>query len=110
LETRLAQRHPQTALRLAAARLRADATRLALAMGRSVGRDVARIESLHKQLQALSPDAVLKRGYGITRRKRDGIILHSASDVRPGDTIVTRLAEGEVVSTVEDARQRKLFE
>jgi exodeoxyribonuclease VII large subunit len=79
-------------------------------MGRILGRDVARLDSVGKQLHALSPDAVLKRGYGITRRKRDGVILHSAADVKVGDTIITRLAEGEVVSTVEDARQPKLFE
>ena len=56
------------------------------------------------------PDPVTRVEDGITRRKRDGIILHSAADVKVGDTIITRLAEGEVISTVEDARQPKLFE
>jgi exodeoxyribonuclease VII large subunit len=109
-ERHLAARHPQNAVRLAAGRINADSTRLSLAMGRRLGRDGERIAAIVKQLQALSPEAVLRRGYGITRRKRDGIIIHSATDVKPGDTIITRLAAGEVTSTVEDGRQPKLFE
>jgi exodeoxyribonuclease VII large subunit len=110
LATRLAARHPQNAARLAAARLRADATRLHLALGRKLGRDGERLAALSRELDALSPEAVLRRGYGITRRKRDGVILHSASEVKTGDTIVTRLAKGEVTSVVEDGKQPKLFE
>jgi exodeoxyribonuclease VII large subunit len=110
LAHRLAARHPENAARLGSARLRAGATRLQLALARMLGRDEERLASLSRQLQALSPQAVLRRGYGITRRKRDGLIIHSATDVKPGDTIVTRLADGEVTSTVEDGRQPKLFE
>ena len=56
---------------------------------------------LYGELHRMAKRELSKRGYGITRRKRDGIIIHSSSDVKPGDAIVTRLAEGEVVSTVE---------
>jgi exodeoxyribonuclease VII large subunit len=110
METRLAARHPRHGLRLAVDRLAADAVRLRRALDCVLDSKVQRLEGLSKYLNALSPEAVLRRGYSITRRKRDGIIIHSATDVRPGDTLVTRVADGEVESTVEDKRQPKLFE
>jgi exodeoxyribonuclease VII large subunit len=49
------------------------------------------------QLRVLSPLAVLARGYSITTAA-DGRILTRSSDVRPGDRLRTRLAEGSVTS------------
>jgi len=58
--------------------------------------DVRRLEM---QLRALSPLAVLLRGYSVTRLA-DGCILNRAAQVRPGDALVTQLADGSVTSTV----------
>lgn len=45
-----------------------------------------------------SPDYVLKRGYSLAMK--DGRIIKHAGDLRPGDSLVTRFADGEVKSTV----------
>jgi exodeoxyribonuclease VII large subunit len=51
-------------------------------------------------LEALSPLAVLARGYSLTLAA-DGRPVRSAAGVKAGDLIRTRLAEGEIVSRVE---------
>jgi len=68
------------------------------------------MSALDAQLTALSPKAVMKRGYSITTRARDGAIVRAASELKIGDRIVTRFADGETKSVVEDARQLGLFE
>ena len=53
----------------------------------------------------VGPEQVLRRGYTITIRKRDGRILRSTAEVRPGDRMITRFADGQVEWTAEDPRQ-----
>ena len=53
------------------------------------------------KLEALSPLAILARGYSITRLESTGEILKDARQAKPGDRLVTRLGEGEVPSRVE---------
>ena len=60
-----------------------------------------RLQGLASRLESLSPLAVLKRGYSVTQRAADGAILRGAGDVRAGEMIVTRLADGQIVSRVE---------
>jgi exodeoxyribonuclease VII large subunit len=45
-------------------------------------------------LSSLSPLAVLGRGYSITQRRTDGLILRRAGDAAPGQEVDIRLAEG----------------
>ncbi len=59
-----------------------------------------RLGSLGELMRSLSPDAVLKRGYSITTDV-EGRPIMSPGQVRPGDRVRTRLAEGEIVSQVE---------
>ncbi|HEV3165845.1 MAG TPA: exodeoxyribonuclease VII large subunit [Isosphaeraceae bacterium] len=56
---------------------------------------------LAAQLEALSPLAVLARGYSITLQEDGTTVLQSADSVRPGDLILTRLAAGSLTSRVE---------
>jgi len=51
------------------------------------------------RLQALSPLAVLSRGYALVYGP-DGTLLRSAADVNPGDTLRARLATGSVDAQV----------
>jgi exodeoxyribonuclease VII large subunit len=53
------------------------------------------------QLEALSPLAVLSRGYSLTLRADGVTVARSAAELAPGDRIQTRLAVGMVVSKVE---------
>ena len=52
-------------------------------------------------LEALSPVAILGRGYSITRLESTEEILKEAAQAKPGDRIVTRLGSGQIVSRVE---------
>ncbi|HEX3148163.1 MAG TPA: exodeoxyribonuclease VII large subunit [Gemmataceae bacterium] len=68
-----------------------------------IDRAGAKVASLAGRLEGLSPLNVLSRGYSLTRTP-DGHVIHDASTVAAGDTIVTRLARGELVSRVEEVR------
>ncbi|MDW8345096.1 MAG: exodeoxyribonuclease VII large subunit [Verrucomicrobiae bacterium] len=57
------------------------------------------LKEVRTRLELLSPLAVLNRGYSITRLS-DGRIVRSARQVRTGDSIHTRVADGEFVSVV----------
>ncbi|MBI4276480.1 exodeoxyribonuclease VII large subunit, partial [Candidatus Uhrbacteria bacterium] len=58
-----------------------------------------RLAEMMKLLKALSPTAVLARGYSITTK--DGQVLRDAGGVAPGDRISTTLADGRFDSLVE---------
>ncbi|MCA8916442.1 MAG: exodeoxyribonuclease VII large subunit [Planctomycetes bacterium] len=58
-----------------------------------------KLNALGAQLEALSPLKVLERGYSITRDEQ-GRVLKRARDAKEGETLVTKLAEGSIVSKV----------
>jgi exodeoxyribonuclease VII large subunit len=58
------------------------------------------VAGLAGRLQALSPLAVLARGYSITLKLPERRVLTSSSRLRPGDRLETMLAQGRVESTV----------
>lgn len=53
------------------------------------------------RLKALSPTAILSRGYSITLAEPGGKVIRDSSGLKKGDTIKTRLYKGEVVSKVQ---------
>jgi exodeoxyribonuclease VII large subunit len=59
-----------------------------------------RLARLAAGLDALSPLAVLGRGYSLTFQADGTALVRSASDVVPGDLIQTRLVNGRIVSRV----------
>ncbi|MDD2875484.1 MAG: exodeoxyribonuclease VII large subunit, partial [Azoarcus sp.] len=61
------------------------------------------IAALGAHLQHLAPEAVLARGYSITRDAA-GNILRSAACASVGDTIRVQLSEGELSGTVSGKR------
>ncbi len=65
----------------------------------------ARVLQSEKHLRALSPLAVLQRGYSLSFRA-DGTLLRSADDVRMGDSITTRLHAGTVRSRVTETEMQ----
>jgi len=52
-------------------------------------------------LHALSPLAILGRGYSITRRWPELTVLRAASAVAPGEVVHVRLAAGELLCEVQ---------
>lgn len=57
------------------------------------------LNSLGAHLEALSPLKVLERGYSITRNAK-GKVIKKVGEVKKGETITTKLADGEVESEV----------
>jgi exodeoxyribonuclease VII large subunit len=110
LDLRLQRRDPARLTQLADQRLKVSAAQLAAAMRRKLATLDAKIESTGRQLEAVSPPAVLKRGYTITSRKKGGELIRSAADIKPGDKLLTRFVDGQVESIAEDQRQMSLFE
>lgn len=58
-----------------------------------------RVKRLLTTIEALSPKSILARGYSITRNAK-GEVVHTRGDVQAGETIHTRLASGEIESTI----------
>jgi exodeoxyribonuclease VII large subunit len=58
------------------------------------------LEARERALSALSPVAVLARGYSITTREGESVPLREAATVAPGERLMTRLARGELRSVV----------
>lgn len=61
--------------------------------------------ALGRELSAVGPENVLRRGYSVTLGP-DGRVVMRDADVRAGDVLETRLAEGRVRSVVEGERSR----
>ena len=59
-------------------------------------------------VHALSPLAILARGYSITRRWPDLAVLRAASDAAPGETVHIRLASGELLCVVRRTGEKLL--
>jgi exodeoxyribonuclease VII large subunit len=99
LTVRIERQNP--AVRIALARRRLEAvgqslSRLALS---AVATRATRLDRATTRLAALSPLAVLNRGYALVYLA-DGTLLRSAIDTRPGQTIRARLAHGSVTAEV----------
>lgn len=60
--------------------------------------EAGRLNAHASLLQALSPQAVLARGYSITRI--NGTAVTSAAQLHPGDIITTELSQGTINSTI----------
>jgi exodeoxyribonuclease VII large subunit len=108
--SRFADFHPRHRVKLHSQRLSELQTRLSTAMSRIHERRLARVTAMDAQLRALSPEAVLKRGYSMTTIKKTGKIVRAAAQVKTGDRLITRFADGTVESVAEDQKQLPLFE
>jgi exodeoxyribonuclease VII large subunit len=109
-ESRLAARHPAGLVRLLADRLDARADRLDRSVTANGRRRADRLTALSSQLEALNPQRILERGYSITTLKKTGQPVRSAGEVKEPDRILTRFADGQIESVVEDAARPKLFQ
>jgi exodeoxyribonuclease VII large subunit len=98
---RPALRKPLDRVRDAEQRVDELSARLTRAARGAADRVRERVAAAADQLAGLSPLGVLARGYSLTRKSDSVQLIRSAAEVRPGDRLVTRLADGEVVSRVE---------
>ncbi|MCC6661339.1 MAG: exodeoxyribonuclease VII large subunit [Phycisphaerales bacterium] len=82
------------------------ADRLERAARGLVPRRTERLSALERHLGSVGPAGVLERGFSYTRRE-DGRLVRSPADVRPGDRVVTRVADGSFGSVVEGSPARR---
>ena len=81
--------------------------RAILALSRRVERSRERLGRVAAHLDAVSPLAVLSRGYSITTREGVREALRGTDGVAAGDRLVTRLGRGSLVSEVVDVRPER---
>jgi exodeoxyribonuclease VII large subunit len=88
-------------VRLARANLRLEAANAALARASKqiIAHRQTRLAHATARLQALSPLAVLDRGYALVY-SAEGVLLRNANETQPGQQIRARLANGAVHATV----------
>ena len=65
-----------------------------------------RAGSLIETLEALSPLAVLSRGYSLSTLLPEGLIIKDAAKLKPGDRVKTILAKGSFRALVEEVNSR----
>jgi exodeoxyribonuclease VII large subunit len=61
----------------------------------------ARLAGLHQRLAALSPLAVLGRGYAVVSHP-DGQVVRSTKQVQPDDKLNIRVSDGQFVTRVQE--------
>jgi len=98
----LAQGSPRARLLALEARLASASARLAARRGLALERAGARLALAARTLEAVSPLAVLGRGYSLTYRAGGGLV-RSAAEVRAGDELETRFPDGRVRSRASQA-------
>lgn len=90
-------------------RSEADTLRLADTLLRSAKNSISRAEThtlrLEESLRHLDPTEVLRRGFTLT--SRNGLIIRSAGELEPGDTITTHFEKGAATSTVKEINKKE---
>jgi exodeoxyribonuclease VII large subunit len=91
----------RTLLRRRRERTLALGARASLLATRLLARRRTELSVLIARLDALSPLAVLSRGYAIALHADTGRALTASRDAQPGDVVRVRLMEGVLVTRVE---------
>jgi len=89
------------ARRLAALRQRLATLQLQPPMQRRLRHDAMQLQALARSLEAVSPLATVARGYAIVSREQDGALVRSREQVKPGDRLQARVADGVIALRVE---------
>ena len=92
--------HPTHQLREYVRRIQETQAVFVMRIRHSLEREERLLQVVAGRLQALSPLAVLARGYSITFSRPQGAIVTRAASLHTGDELETLLAQGRVVSAV----------
>ena len=92
-------RRPEQIIETRQYRLDLCEERLGRSMDRRIRAATERMSKVSASLEALSPLSILARGYTLTETA-EGRLIRRASEVKTGDTIQTRFADGVVESRV----------
>jgi exodeoxyribonuclease VII large subunit len=100
LGQRLDRQNPSVRLALARRRLEFAGQSFSRLAPATIATRTARLDHASARLQALSPLAVLNRGYALVYTA-NGQLLRNSADTQAGDAIRARLAHGTIEATVE---------
>ena len=75
---------------------------MAIRIDHLVGMRGENFRALSHKLEALNPLAILNRGYSVSTRLSDGRIIKSASDIKVGEKVETKLGRGRFIGKVEE--------
>ena len=100
LESRRVLARPLDRIHEQAAHVDALSDRLLRAATNRVTTAQNQFTQVSRQLDALSPLKVLARGYSITESNESSTVIRSIEHVSEGDTIKTRVTDGEIISQV----------
>ncbi len=64
-----------------------------------------KLNTVTGKLEAMSPLAILRRGYSITLRKTDARVLKDVKDAKAGDELETVLSKGRLISVVREVNK-----
>ena len=107
--TVLRSTQPQRRLSALAEKLATLAPRAHAAMARQLQRDTLRLRGIARSLEAVSPLATVARGYSILTKLEDGALVRCAEQVKPGEQLRARLAEGELQLRVEQVAAKPVI-
>jgi exodeoxyribonuclease VII large subunit len=101
LAERLLRVRPELAVQKWRERLAQLSQRLREQAARRREQSSQRVECLKDRWRLLGPENVLARGYSITQDTRTGKVVRSPKEVKTGQALCTRVAGGEIESTVD---------
>jgi exodeoxyribonuclease VII large subunit len=104
--TRPAFRRPLQRVLELEQRLDDTASRLARAARLKFSQATQKLAEVSARLETLSPLQVLSRGYSLTHTA-DGRLVRDAGPLRPGDLLITRVADGLIRSLVTEVKSTK---
>ncbi len=102
LSLRLAEQSPGRRLALSRSEVGELGRRLAMLIRHHLERHGGRLERAAGLLDAVSPLAVLFRGYAVARREEDGRVIRESTAVAPGDRVAILLHRGRLNCRVEE--------
>jgi exodeoxyribonuclease VII large subunit len=94
----IVEHHPRIMLMEAAHRLENQAQQLQQKISHKLERLADQVTSRAQLMKHLGPESILARGFSYTTDAQ-GNVIRDAADVEPGQTLVTRLQQGQVKST-----------
>ena len=106
MSAQIASAHPGYRLANAEQRLSSLGDQLDVILRHRFEQEKGRISRVGSALSALSPQATLQRGFSITRGK-DGKVIVSAAQIKPGERMRTQFADGEIGSEAEGGDLRR---
>ncbi|KQO17496.1 exodeoxyribonuclease VII large subunit [Paenibacillus sp. Leaf72] len=100
LQATLAGHHPGQRVQFAASRLKGTSKRLEQIIQQTLQEKQLKLHSSIRQLDALSPLKVMARGYGLVYEESEQRLVKSVADVKAGDTVKVKLADGQMTCEV----------